>query len=346
MSDIHDNTREKSVLLNQFEPRSSSVSEKLQGKVRIKKRTKEAKIESDFIELPKNEYIKFLGITSINRTQLYHNNEKYIYFLELTNNLDFIATSILGGVLDKMSLISEETNVTEKIQFLVRDDLIYMVYGVFPDKKAIWILEQMHKYYSELVTGKNFDDLTKLEEHKITLKFNSVLKFILREYLKIQDVFSDQEIPYVENKLKIHYFGLSSRSIGVISLLLGDELNVEVPGNFENPEEIAEMKESLLTAKIEAIAANTLGNTGAVPRWIAVKLGFQNYRFLTFRKFKNEYFASFLSEGNLGKLDKLEAELEPYLKNILKTPFSGNLKPFNELRATMAKKYRESSEIH
>ncbi len=328
-----------------IEKNNSSIADKLQGRVRVKERKADINIESDFIELSKNEYIKLLGITSISRTQLYHNNDTYIYFLELTNNLDFIATSILGGVLDKMALISEKTHEPEKIIFLVKDDIIFLVYGVFPDKKASWILEQMHKYFIDLVRDKNIDELTKYEKHQITLKFNSIIKFILREYRKIQDVFSDQEIPYVENKLKVHYFGLSSRSIGVISLLLGNELHVDAPGAFDNPEEILEMKESMLTAKIEAIAANTLGNTGATPRWIAVKLGFQNYRFLTFRKMQNEYYASFLSEGNLGKLEKMETLLEPFFKSAIKHPFSGNLKPFNQLKTTMANKFKESREF-
>jgi hypothetical protein len=95
------------------------------------------------------------------------------------------------------------------------------------------------------------------------------------------------------------------------------------------------MKESLLTAKIEAIAANTLGNTGSYPRWIAVKLGFQKYRFLTFKKYKNDYFLSCLSEGNLKKVDNIEAHLEPILYHGIDTPFSGNLRPFNKLKSTI-----------
>jgi len=130
---------------------------------------------------------------------------------------------------------------------------------------------------------------------------------------------------------------LSSMSIGVISVLLddGEKLNVKVPGEFEDPAEELEMKESLLTAKIEAIAANTLGNTGAYPRWIAVKLGFQQYRFLTFQKYRNDYFLSCLSEGNLKKIEEVEAKLEPILHHGMNTPFSGNLRPFNKLKATI-----------
>jgi hypothetical protein len=166
------------------------------------------------------------------------------------------------------------------------------------------------------------------------------LKSIFIEYRQLQKVFTDREIPYVENWLRIDYLGLSSMSIGVISLLFDNEgkLKVEVPGEYDDPDEEAEMKESLLTAKIEAIAANTLGNTDAYPRWIAVKLGFQQYRFLTFKKYTNDYFLSFLSEGNLKKVEQVEKELEPILYHGIDIPFSGNLKPFNKLKATIKEK--------
>ncbi|MHA1459259.1 MAG: hypothetical protein ACTSQR_06320, partial [Promethearchaeota archaeon] len=182
---------------------------------------------------------------------------------------------------------------------------------------------------------KDINNLNNLDKSNIERKFKSNLLAILNEYLQLQEVFSDQDLSYVEDWLRLDYVGLSSMSIGVISLLLDDEdrLNIKVPGEFEDPAEEYEMKESLLTAKVEAIAANTLGNTGAYPRWIAVKLGFQNYRYLTFKKYRNDYFLSCLSEGNLSKIDTLEAKLEPILNNGIDTPFSGNLRPFNKLKS-------------
>ena len=89
----------------------------------------------------------------------------------------------------------------------------------------------------------------------------------------------------------------------------------------------------MVNPKNEAIAANTLGNTGAYPRWIAVRLGFQMYRFLTFKKYPNDYFLYCLSEGNLKKIEKVEAKLEPILYHEMSTPFTGNLRPFNKLKA-------------
>ncbi|MBY9017963.1 MAG: hypothetical protein KGD66_03930 [Candidatus Lokiarchaeota archaeon] len=224
----------------------------------------------------------------------------------------------------------------DKCQFYVKNEIIYIIYGKFPDKKGKYFLEQMSNFYGELVRGKDINNLDILEKDEIDRKFEAQIRAIINKYIQLQDVFSDQEIPFIEDTLRIDYLGLSSMSIGVISLLLGPELGVKFPGETESPEEEKEMIESLLTAKIEAIAANTLGNTGAYPRWIAVKLGFQNYRFLTFKKYKNDYFLYLLSEGNLEKLDIVEDYLDPYIEHVVDKTFSGTLKPFNRLKNTLA----------
>lgn len=318
----------------EFVPKKETVAKKLPG-VRKKEKVKDISLDGDVINLEgDNEYLKFCGITSVDRTQLFASNKKWLYFLELTNNLDYIATSILGGDLDKMVLKSENDE-EEKCQFFEKNKIIYVIFGKFPDKKGKWVLEQMAKHFSDLIRDKDVNSLSKFEKYDIANKFKGKLIFILKEYMQLQEVFSDQEIPYVEDWLRLDYVGLSSMSIGVISLLLDDEdiLNVKVPGEFEDPVEENEMKESLLTAKIEAIAANTLGNTGAYPRWIAVKLGFQNYRFLTFKKYGNDYFLSCLSEGNMQKIKIIEAQLEPIMNNGINTPFLGNLRPFNKLKS-------------
>lgn len=326
----------------QFEKKKSTLSSKFSDKVIVKQKDQDFSLQDDKIELKgEREYVKFCGVTSVDRTPLFYSNLRYVYLLELTNNLDYIATSILGGVLDKMLLISAK-NEKEKGQFFVKNDIIYIVYGAFPDKKGKWILEQMAKYYSELVKDKDVNDLKKIDKFEINKKFEIQLRSIFKEYFQLQEVFTDQEIPYLEDWIRIDYLGLSSMSIGVISLLLDDKgvLSLDVPGEFENEAEEIEMKESLLTAKIEAIAANTLGNTGSYPRWIAVKLGFQAYRFLTFKKYQNDYFFSCLSEGNLKKIEKFETELEPLLYYGIDNPFSGNLRPFNKLKATIKEKFK------
>jgi len=203
MFDVVDDESKPKTQPKQFETQKSSISSRLKGKVKVKQTSQSVSLEGDKIELQKGEYIKLLGITSINRTPLFYSNLKYVYLLELTNNLDFIATSILGGELDKMLLLSEETNEQGKCQFLVKNNLIYIVYGVFPDKKGKWILEQMNKHFSELIRGRNVDKLSKLEKHQVVTKFEGIIRFILEEYLQLQDVFSDQDIPYVEDKHRI-----------------------------------------------------------------------------------------------------------------------------------------------
>ncbi|MFX0056828.1 MAG: hypothetical protein ACFE85_02675 [Candidatus Hodarchaeota archaeon] len=340
-----DNINSTKIKPKNFETKTTTVSSRLKG-VSVKSKQPQFSLEDEIIFLKdEEEYVKFCGVTSVDRKQLFHSNQKYKYLLELTNNLDFIATGILGGELDKMLLISKDYK-EEKGQFYVKNGIIYIVYGVFPDKKGKWILEQMAKFYSDLVKGKDVNNLNKLEESEIKRDYRGILKSILKEYLALQDVFTDQDLPYLEDWIRIDYLGLSSMSIGVISLLLdqGEYLQIEAPEEYDNPAEEIEMKESLLTAKIEAIAANTLGNTGAYPRWIAVKLGFQNYRFLTFKKYQNDYFLSFLSEGNLKKIENVEKELEPLLHHGIDSPFSGNLKPFNRLKATLTEKFKNVPE--
>ena len=325
--------KEEKPVPKEFEPKKKTLSSKLGTKVRVKEQPLTISLESDKIKLKKGEYVKLLGITSTERTQLYCSNKNYAYFLELTNNLDFIATGILEGDLDKMLLISGEKEKEEKCQFFEKNDIIFIVYGKFPDKKGKWILEQMSNHFSELVQGKDVEKLDKFEKYDIELKFKRRTKFILQQYVRLQEIFTDQEIPYVEDTIRIDYVGLSSMSIGVISILLGEEnLNLDPIGEFETPEEDKEMKESMLTARIEAIAANTQGNTGATPRWIAVKLGFQKYRFLTFKKLENDYFISMISEGNLSKIEQVEKLLEPKVSQVTDMSFSGNLKPFNKLK--------------
>jgi hypothetical protein len=337
--DKNENEASDRKIVKNFDTKTITPSSKFGSKVRVKKKDdKGFTLEDDKIPLQqKDEYLRFLGIRSKEgRNNLFFSNQRFKYLLELANNLDYIATGILGGQLDKMLLISGN-GVKEKCQFLVRDNLIYVVFGLFPDKKGKWFLDQMATEFSKIVGKRDVDNLTKAERYDIEKKFIGPAYFIIKEYKRLQEVFTDDEIPSLEDWLRIDYIGLSSMSIGVISLLLDIEsnLNVDVPGEFENESEEIEMKESLLTAKIEAIAANTLGNTGSYPRWIAVKLGYDHYRFLTFKKYQNDYFLSLLSDGNLQKLEKIESKVEPYLYHGIDKPFSGNLRPFNKLKATI-----------
>ncbi|MFW9822578.1 MAG: hypothetical protein ACFFE4_06570 [Candidatus Thorarchaeota archaeon] len=325
----------------EFETKKMTVSSKFKGKIRVKQKPVNLNLQEDKIQLSKGEYVRLLGITSTERKELYCSNDNLKYLLELTNNLDLIATGVLGGELDKMTLINEEENVEEKCQFFVKDEIIYIVFGNFPDKKGKWLLEQMSNNFVELTKNKDVNQLNKFELNDIQFEFEKRKNFILNEYLKLQEVFSDQDLMYVEDTIRIDYVGLSSMSIGVISLLLGDELVTEMNMKFQSPEDEKEMKESMITARIEAIAANTQGNTGAIPRWIAVKLGFQHYRFITFKRYNNDFFLSLLSEGNLDKIEEVEKMLDSDINETTSTQFSGNLKPFNQLRVNFESKFKK-----
>jgi hypothetical protein len=323
-----------------FETIPGRVSPQLKRKRKIKYKAPNNAFQSDLIELGKGEYIKLLGITSTERTQLYCSNKSLDYLLELTNNLDLFATRVLGGKLEKMLLISRDEKIEEKCHFYEKDEIIYLVYGQIPEKKAKWLLEQISKIYSDIVKGKDFNNLDKYEKRQLDFKFQKRVKFILDEYRKLQDIIMDQEINVVEDTIRIDYIGLSSMSIGVISLLLGDELFTELHMEFESPEEEREMKESMITARLERIAANTQGNMGVIPRWIAVKLGFQKYRFITFKKHQNDYFLYLLLEGNLAHLEGVERLIDEKINKSILKPFSGNLKPFNKSSMDLIRLFR------
>jgi hypothetical protein len=339
--------KEEKPLPQEFKTKKVTLSSKLGTKVKIKEQPYKIDLGLDKIKLRKGEYIKLMGITSVERTQLYCSNKNYNYLLELANNLDFIATGILGGELDKMLLISEAKEKEEKCQFYEKDGIIYLVYGSFPDKKGTGMLEQMSNNFSEILKVRDVEKLDKFDKYNIELEFRRRVKFILDQYVnELQEIFTDQEIPHVDETIRIDYLGLSSMSIGVISILINEEnLIFETLGKYDNPEEEKEMKESMLTARVEAIAANTQGNTGATPRWIAVKLGFQKYRFLTFKKYQNDYFLSMLSEGNLSIIENVEKLLNPFIEEITTTSFSGNLKPFNDLKTKLVNNFKKRTKF-
>lgn len=323
---------------------TKTPASELSSKVKVKKKAvRTIELSNDEIEVKTGEeYIKLLGIITQNRIPIFCSNERYNYLLELACNLDFIASSILGGELDQMMLESIETQKMENCIFVIDKSIIYILYGKFPNKKGYWLIEQMKKNLDAALEGLDPDQLEKIQAHNISLKLESALKYCILEYIKLQEVFSDKKIPFVEDTLKVHYFGLSSQSIGIISLLLGDELPIVYKGPTSTPQEELEIKESLVTAKVEAMAANTAGNTGAMPRWIAVKLGFQNYRFLTFTQLEKDYIINMLSEGNIEKLEKVEKLLQNVVQDAVQTKFHGDLRPFNKLKTDLKRFFEKT----
>ena len=107
------------------------------------------------------------------------------------------------------------------------------------------------------------------------------------------------------------------------------------PDDDNVEETLQEWKESMVTAKVEAIAANTMANTQAMPNWISVKLGFQHYRFLIFSRVQ-EYFISLLAEGNLDFKEPIINEIKNQLGNVINHPFIGDLAPFKSIEKIIA----------
>ena len=89
-------TNESSKIIpKEFETKKTKASDKFKG---VKAKPVDYKISFDQEKIPlkgEEEYIRFCGVTSVDRTHLFYTNKKLEYLLELTNNLDFIATSIL-----------------------------------------------------------------------------------------------------------------------------------------------------------------------------------------------------------------------------------------------------------
>ena len=203
----------------------------------------------------------------------------------------------------------------------------------------------MARAYEGLIGNRDINNLDLIEKSEIERKFDGFPNYI-QDYLERLDILTKDEISYVDQWIRIDYVGLSYISTGIISLLLDDKetLKIEILEEFKNQNQEIERKEDILNAKIQAIYANTIGISGAYPRWVTVKISFQKYRFLTFKKYINDYFLYFLSEGNLQKILTAESQLEPLLQEKIKTPFNGDLKPFNELKAEIKEMFQKIPE--
>ncbi|MCJ7647275.1 MAG: hypothetical protein MUP85_01555 [Candidatus Lokiarchaeota archaeon] len=253
-------------------------------------------------KIPKK--IIFYGIVSKERIPLYYNNAKYKYILELTSNLDFIATSTLSGTLDKMLIYLENEDEGDEKQIIARffekNGIIHILIGNFSDKDSDWIFNQVSRFLNDLLRKNNIDirkELSNLENNKISINMDKFLNHIEEEYeLKVE--FKNPNFDYIDDWLRLDYFGLSLESVGVISLLLDKENNLKFneQQQFESSSEKLDFRESVLTAKIEAISAIIRGNMKGYPRWISIKAGFQKYRYLSFKKLENQFFYYCITE--------------------------------------------------
>lgn len=308
-------------------------------KVKVKKTIK-IDFNDPIIELGSaGEYLKFMGIISRERVELFASNPRFQYFLELGANLDYIASSILKGELDRMLLSAPEGGNEEICYFLVSNELIFMIYGNFLDKKAAWLLNQMKVNLLELTRSMDLKKTEKIQLYNVSQSFQKRAAFLLEEYIKLQEVFTAKKLESLDNYLRLDYFGLSFQSIGVLSKILTNHLEISDlppidPNDPDASETIEELKESMITAKVEAIAANTVANTQVMPNWISVKLGFQHYRFLIFAKIR-QYFISLLAEGNLDYKETFLTEIKSELNDVTMNNFVGDLAAFKGIETKL-----------
>ena len=314
---------------------TASAEGKIKG-VKRKPKTGIADLKQDVIVIPSmGQYFKNIGVVTENRDPIYNKNKDFVYLQELSVNLDAIASIIIGGEIDRLMLLSEISNATEKVLYIKKDGLIYFLYGQFPDKQGYWILNNLRREFLSSFGGRKFDQLSPVELHNLKLRFPTKVNYVLEQYTKAAtDIITDRQIPSVVDSIRFDYFGMSYQSIGTISKILGDDLLDLQPG--EDTATAIDIKESAITAKIEAIGAITIANTKATPKYLTVKLGYQKYRYLIFEKLPNDYFIYMLAEGNLEKYDTVAEILKEMAEPYTHKPFRGDLRPFIELRKQIA----------
>ncbi|NVM16709.1 MAG: hypothetical protein HWN80_03270 [Candidatus Lokiarchaeota archaeon] len=305
--------------------------------------------------IPKN--LQFYGIVSKERIPIYYNDKEWKYFLALTNDLDIISTSTLSGTLDKMLIMLEDQDEIEEKMLIARfsekNGIIHILIGNFSDKESDWIFNQVSMFFTDMLQKDkiNIKKLTKIEKHAISFKMDIFLHN-MEEAVESKVKFEKPNFNYIDNWLRLYYFGLSSESVSVISLLLDKEniLKFGEQKHFEPDSEndvsglvkkIIDYGESVLTAKIEVILASIFGNMKGYPRWISIKSGFQKYFFLSFKKLENQFFLYCITEGNIEKLKSLESFLYMHLKDGVSNKFISSLKIFNEMKV----KIRDIMEI-
>ena len=290
----------------------------------------------------------FYGIVTKERTPIFYSDQKRKYLLALTSDLDIISTSILSGTLDKMLILLENENEEEEekliAHFLESNGVIHVLVGNFSDKDSNWIFNHVSTFFNDIMKRDKIDikKMSEFDKREISIKMNLFLNNI-EETVGLKVKFEKPNFEYIDNWLRLHYLGLSSESVGVISLLLDREniLKFEEQKHFKpNPEqnvskiveEVIDFSESVMTAKIEVILASILGNMKGYPRWISIKSGFQRYFFLSFKKLENKFFLYCITEGNLEILESLESFLYLYLKDVISTKFTGSLKDYNDVK--------------
>lgn len=309
------------------------ASKKIRG-VKIKRKPPKANLNDKVVVVPTSgQYFKNFGIVTEDRITLYNKNADFSYISELSANLDYIASSILEGEINRLILRSEKSNAIEKILYIKENGILFFIYGMFPDKQGYWLLNEMTKKLKDANHGqdKEFKDFDKLELNSLSRNFDNGLKSILRNYIQLESVMTSKELPTVAETLRFDYVGMSYKSIGIISKIFGDDLVIEMARDVP-PEQKDDLQESMITAQIEAIAANTIANTQAIPVYLSVRLGYEKYRYLLFEKLRNDYYLYMLAEGNIKKYQSVVEVLVEMTDSVIDNPFKGDLAPFSKLK--------------
>ncbi|WP_457558142.1 hypothetical protein [Candidatus Harpocratesius sp.] len=305
---------------------------------KLKTNTKVTRVQIEQEKIPlgiSGEYIKYIGIITKDREEIFSLNKTFTYLLDLSINLEYIATSILSGKLDRMFLASGDKKEQEICYFAEQKEILFILYGKIPEKKANWLTQQLIMAVKDYFQNKDISQMTKLEKYEISQKFRSKIKFLLETIIDLNDVFTSSPIKTLSKGFRVDYFGLSYQSIGVLSKMITTKLKLkDLPPlsnvNKDDFDDMIELQEAIITAKVEAIAANTFANTLMTPEWISVKLGFQQYRFIIFSHI-NDYYLSLLAEGNLELRKKVFSELAPFLVNLTNHPFVGILTEYSKV---------------
>ncbi|MHA1846648.1 MAG: hypothetical protein ACTSXU_03305 [Promethearchaeota archaeon] len=309
------------------------------------------------------DYLKMMGVINTDtREKIFCSNTHYEYILELGLNAHEIASSILGGTVEKILFeppkhlaeainlsTKSKTDVYEEAIFLLDGNLLFCIYGTFY-KRPDLLLKQLKMIIFDQLKAKYLDQLSDIEKHQLQRKASSITNYILKEYMKIrQDVLRKATVPTLEKEAIIHYLGLSYQTIGAMALLITKEGENALPikdipfeGNTKDGD-YQELIESLISAKIEAIAANTFANTGSFPRYIITKINFDSFRMFEFIQLKNNYILQLLGSGNAEVIDRvINKKVKPIIQTVIEKEFSGILGEFNVVKSRLMEIFGEN----
>jgi hypothetical protein len=311
---------------------------------------------------PDGAYFKMMGAINVQTREIvFCSNDEYQFMLELGTNALEIANSILDGTLERILLEPPgDQQLTgsrahdeprpfayEEALFQAQDDILFCIYGVFFKRPAM-LLSELKRLILDVLKGQTTGEISDMDRHELDRRKDGIVDYIVRQYHNdVDSTVHVAAVPTMETLVTLHYVGLSYKSIGTMALLItkaGDDAlpikNVEFGADAAKDGTREELVESLISAKIEAIATNTLANTGAFPRYIITRIGFDRYRVIEFRELRNEYCLQILATGNMDILEEAISQviLPEVDAAISDEPFNGALEPFNLAKQRLCEK--------